>query len=242
MRLERDAPAGSPSHPALVDPPAAPQRAPPPPGAARGPIPDAADDAALAARLAAGDERALAALYDAYSARLYALAYRILSTPQDAEEAVLDAFLQAWREAPRFDPARGTLTAWLVLITRSRALDRLRARGRLERTMDRARALAGPADDSATADPSAAGPAVGSRSADPAREVERREEDARVRAALDTLPPPIRQALDLAFFEGLTHTEIADRLGWPLGTVKTRVRGGLLRLREALRPLRGDLA
>jgi RNA polymerase sigma-70 factor (ECF subfamily) len=246
MRLERDASVGPSDPSAFVGPSAARRTARARRGAvgdplAGDPLAGDADETELAARLAAGDESALAALYDAYAPRIHALALRILATPQDAEEVVLDAFMQAWREAPRYDPARGTLGAWLVLIARSRALDRLRARGRRDRTMERARVMAGPVEESA-ADAPAAPPASGARSPDPARDVERQEEDARVRSALEALPPAVRQALELAFFEGLTHSEIASRLGWPLGTVKTRVRGGLLKLREALAPLRDDTA
>ena len=182
-------------------------------------------DRGLLERVARGDESALAILYDRYSGPLYALAFRMTAERADAEEVVLDAFQQAWRDAGRFREERGSVAAWLTMICRSRALDLIRARGRRDRAVTRA-ANASPED----------APAMG-RGPDPTGQgVEGGERSRLIAAALDELSPVQRQAIELAFFEGLSHSEIADRLGEPLGTIKTRVRLGMQKLRDALRP------
>jgi RNA polymerase sigma-70 factor (ECF subfamily) len=183
------------------------------------------NDRDLLERIARGDEAALERLYDRHAATLYGVAYRIAAERRDAEEIVLDAFAQAWREAGRFRGERGSVVAWLTVICRSRALDRVRARGR------RARALT----TAAAGDPEAA-PGMGA--GDPAHGagVEQLERRKVVAEALGALAPPQRQAIELAYFEGLSHSEIAERLGEPLGTVKTRVRLAMQRLRDVLRP------
>ncbi len=189
-----------------------------------GSLPPAADRE-LVARAASGDERAMSDLYDRYGTLLYTVAYRVVGQRADAEEVVVEAFAQAWREAGRFEAARGSVAAWLTMIARSRALDLVRARGRRDRLVASA-AISG----------LDAGPALVDSSVSPA---ERTDEDERrrvVRLAIEGLSPPQRQAIELVFFEGLSQTEIATRLNEPLGTVKTRIRLGMQKLREALRP------
>jgi RNA polymerase sigma-70 factor, ECF subfamily len=161
----------------------------------------------LVRRLQAGDHDALARLYDAYASIVGALAQRILRDPGEAEEIVQEVFVQAWRQADRFDRSRGTLAAWLVTMARSRALDRVRRRTvRQEAAGEIPR---GPLPPSP-------------------------EEPLALRTALADLNDEQRLALELAFYEGLTHSEIAKRLGQPLGTVKTRIRTAMIRLKDAL--------
>lgn len=184
------------------------------------------DDAHLALAMAAGDEFALARAYDAHAPRVYGLALRIVRRPHDAEEILQDVFMTLWRTAARFDPARGSLVAWLTTLTRHRAIDRLRAR--------RARpdAALGVADDPPTPVDDGAGP------------LERASalEDAGLAvSALTGLPAEERRVLELAYFDGLTQTEIAQRTGDPLGTVKGRTRNALRRLRDAMPPLFGGV-
>lgn len=182
-------------------------------------------DQSLLARVAQGDEGAFECLYDRYSASLYAVAYRIAGERSDAEEIVLDAFTQVWRDAPRFQATRGSVIAWLTMICRSRALDFIRSRGRRSTVATKA----------AAADPDAT-PGMGSPEPGTDGDVERIERRKVVADALRALSPVQRQAVELAFYEGLSHSEIAERLGEPLGTVKTRVRLAMQRLRESLRP------
>ena len=185
--------------------------------------PTAARD--LVARAAAGDERAVSNLYDRYGTVVYAVAYRVVGQRADAEEVVVETFAQAWRDAGRFDPGRGSVAAWLTTIARTRALDLVRARARRDRL------TAGAAGEGLHAGPTSADP--GPSPADRPEEEERRRI---VRQALEDLSAPQRHAIELAFFEGLSQSEIAARLNEPLGTVKTRVRLGMQKLREALRP------
>ena len=176
-------------------------------------------DADAMRRMATGDGGALAELYDRYGRAMFSLAVRILRDRSDAEEIVQDAFAQAWRQAARYDTTRGAVVAWLLMMTRSRAIDRLRARrGQPPLEGDRPSALRDAADASTPVD-------IALLTAD---------QVARVRAALESLPDAQRTAIELAFHEGLTHTEVAERLEQPLGTIKTRIRLGLLRLRAAL--------
>jgi RNA polymerase sigma-70 factor (ECF subfamily) len=181
-----------------------------------------AADRDLISRAAAGDERAMTDLYDRYGTLVYTVAYRIVGQRADAEEVVVDAFTQAWREAGRFEAERGSVAAWLAMIARSRALDLVRARGRRERLVESA---AGEMDGRSGA-PEAPG----------ANGAEHDERSRVVQLALASLSPPQRQVIELAFFEGLSQSEIATRLNEPLGTVKTRVRLGMQKLRESLRP------
>lgn len=207
---------------------------PPPPvrtTAAGGAAPAPADTD-LVARMAGGDADALGVLYDRHGAACLALARTITGAPDEAEDVVADAFAQLWRTAARYDAARGTVAAWVVTVTRTRALDHVRARRRRTRAEERAAADALPPGP-----PRAAGSPFAEPFVEPADTVVRGEAAGRVRRALATLPAPQRDAILLAFFGGLTHTDVAAQLGEPLGTVKTRIRTGLLKLRAALRPL-----
>jgi len=189
------------------------------------PPPTPSADRDLIASAAAGDERAIAQLYDRYGGTLYAVAYRIVGQRADADEVVIEAFAQAWREARRFEASRGSVAGWLTMIARSRALDLVRARSRRDRITA-----------TAAADQPGDSPGMGSWRADPAASYDTGERRRQVQAALEVLSPPQRQAIELAFFEGLSQSEIAERLQEPLGTIKTRVRLGMQKLREALRP------
>jgi RNA polymerase sigma-70 factor (ECF subfamily) len=178
--------------------------------------------AGLLSRIALRDAAALSSLYDLTASAVHGVCRRILRDASDAEEATGDVFLQVWQKAARFDPARGDALTWLLTLARSRAIDRLRARGavrRLETGLDDGR-------DAASPDP---GPEATSSLAQRA---------ARVREALAELPVEQREAVELAYFEGLTHTEIAERLAQPLGTAKSRIRLALAHLRRALEPAR----
>lgn len=181
-------------------------------------------DRDLIAAAAGGDERAVGSLYDRYGGVLYAVAYRIVGQRADAEEVVIEAFTQAWREAPRFEAARGSVAGWLTMIARSRALDVVRARARRERITA-----------SAAADRPGVSPGMSDWRPDAFSALDDAERRTRIREALETLSPPQRQAIELAYFEGLSQSEIAERLREPLGTVKTRVRLGMQKLRERLR-------
>ena len=168
-------------------------------------------------RMAAGEGDALRELYDIHARAVYSLAVRILRSQSDAEDIVQEVFVQAWRNATRYDASRGTVAGWLLMQAKSRAIDRLRARrARPEHTDDSQRPE--PAD-------ATAGPDV---------QIVRGEQAERVREALEQLPRLQRTAVELAYYEGLTHAEIAEQLEQPLGTVKTRIRQGLLKLRQAL--------
>jgi len=179
---------------------------------------DRAGDQQTLERMARGDADALADLYDRHAARVYSLAIRIVRDASDAEDVVQEVFAQAWRQASRYTASRGAVAAWLLTVTRSRAIDRLRAR--------RARPEAQGAGTAAT------------ELADLAPPVDWQylsaEQIRLVRAALEQLPFLQRVAIELAYFEGLTHVEIAARLEEPLGTVKTRIRSALTKLRESL--------
>lgn len=187
--------------------------------------PGVASDAELLARAARGDERAVGMVYDRYGQVMYAVAYRIVRQPGDAEEVVAEAFAQAWRDAERFEAGRGSVAAWLTVMTRSRALDLVRARARRDRITHTAQR----SDPEGTL-------GMGTPGASPDAALEAQERERRVAEALADLSPPQRAAIELAFFEGLSHSEIAERLNEPLGTVKTRVRLGMQKLRESLKP------
>ena len=174
-----------------------------------------------------GDARALEALFDRHAGLVLALCRRILTSAEEAEEALLEVFVEVWDRADRYDASRAGPVAYLVTLARSRALDRLRARRR------RGRFLAAAAEDPVTL------PAPGPRADEAFEAVSLGERRERVQRALADLPERDRLPLELSFFEGLSHTEIAERLGLPLGTVKTRIRRALLRLRDRLRELAG---
>lgn len=176
-----------------------------------------ADQAALA-RMARGDDGGLAELYDRHSRMVYSLALRILQDRAEAEDIVQEVFTQAWNQAARYDTSRGAVAAWLVMLARSRAIDRLRAkRARPDNTADQGALLNIP-DRGLPQD-------VRLLSA---------EQVKKLQTALQELPALQRVALELAYYEGLTHAEIAEKLEEPLGTVKTRIRQAVLRLRESL--------
>src|SRR6266566_2183723 len=172
--------------------------------------------------VARGDEAALAACYDRYRLILFGLVLRILHDREEAEDVLQEVFLQVWRRAGDFDEARGRAFTWLVTIARSRALDRLRSAGSRARLGEEAAQM-----------PRAE---VGDAELDAVKS----EARTIVRSALAELPEEQRRTLFLAYFEGLTQTEIAARLGDPLGTVKTRMRSGMIKLRELLRDKLGN--
>jgi RNA polymerase sigma-70 factor, ECF subfamily len=191
---------------------------------------DAAADSELVFRMRAGDERALGAFYDRWYPVVSALAARMLKSADETEDVVEETFWQAWRQADRFDAERGSVATWLLTIARSRALDRLRSMRRLreEAIDDRGLEQAGAsADESFVAAPS-----------DPSRDAEQGERRALVLEALGELPHEQREALELGYFGGLSQSEIAERTGQPLGTVKTRMRLAMMKLRERLSVLR----
>ncbi len=168
--------------------------------------------------MASGDSSGLAALYDRHARAIYSLAIRILADAAEAEDVVQDVFTQAWRQATRYDAARAPVAGWLMIITRARALDRLRRR----------RSRIAEADmDASTPDP---------RDPDPSQETLAisAEQADRLRGALGELSDGQRAAIELAYYEGLSQSDIAERLHQPLGTIKTRMRSGLLKLREVL--------
>ena len=176
-----------------------------------------ADDQVAIEQMARGSQSALGELYDRHGRLIYSLALRVLRDQGDAEDVVQEVFLQAWREAARFDLTRGNVVAWLVMVTRSRAIDRLRRR------QARPQLAAKSEPDNRVDD----GPRVDVQ-------MEWQSRAAEVRRAVETLPLLQRVAVELAFFDGLTHAEIAEQLEVPLGTVKTRVRQGLLKMRDSL--------
>jgi len=171
-------------------------------------------DKELASRVRAGDQNAMGALYDRYSALVYAVGLRVLADSAAAEDVLQEVFMQLWHNPARFDASRGSLGAWLAVIARNRAIDALRKR-RYESDIE---------DIVVSVEPDLASEADRSRAAK------------NVRGVLNGMHPAQRQALEMAFFEGLTHTEIAAKIGEPLGTIKTRIRAGLAALRKALKP------
>jgi RNA polymerase sigma-70 factor (ECF subfamily) len=174
--------------------------------------------ARLLAESARGDEHAFAQFYGATTVRAHRLALRVLQNEALAEEATQEAYLDAWRLCDRFDPGRGSAVSWLLTLVHRRAVDRIRAhRASARRDEAYVRREPGPLEVDAT---SITALAV--------------IEATRVRAALATLSPAQRQAIGLAYFGGLTHTEVAAALAAPLGTVKFRIRSGLHRLRSVL--------
>lgn len=159
----------------------------------------------------AGDQSALAELYDRYSSVVYAVALRVLTDAAAAEDVLQEVFLQFWRNPGAFDAARGNLGPWLAVITRNRAIDALRRRKPETDIED----------------------VIVSVAPDLVAEADRSRAAEKVRSVLGTMPSPQRSALEMAYFEGMSHSEIADRTGEPLGTIKTRIRAGLMTLRKA---------
>ena len=179
----------------------------------------ASDDHELLRQMAERLPDALAELYDRYSPLLLGISRRILGGAAEAEEVLQETFLQAWNQASRYDRARSSVSTWLVLLARSRALDRLRQRLSRERTAAAAELEPAPPDASGRLD----------------EHVLFRERRQRVRSALDGLPAEQKEVLELAFYQGLSQTEIAERTGTPLGTVKTRSLLAMKKLRKDLR-------
>jgi RNA polymerase sigma-70 factor, ECF subfamily len=177
----------------------------------------AADHSALE-RMARGEPEGLAELYDRHGRLVYSLALRILRDQGDAEDVVQEVFSQAWRQASRYQASRGNVVAWLMNLARSRAIDRLRGRRSRPEPMANAAAVVEMPDLAQPVDEQLA--------------LSGRAEQ--IRAAVDELSLLQRVAIELAFYEGLTHAEIAERLELPLGTVKTRIRQGLLKLKDRL--------
>ena len=191
--------------------------------------PQPSGDDALVEAMSRGDQAAAAALYDRHGGMLFGIALRILRERSDAESVVLEALMQAWRHAESYDAARATVAGWLVTLVRTRALDLLRSRGRQERLVDAAQRA--DVHQSSIVET----PAIEERLDESSRAVV-------VNRALKSLPDVQRNAIELAFYEGLTHSEIAERLGQPLGTIKTRIRLGMTKLRDVLSMLVGELA
>jgi RNA polymerase sigma-70 factor, ECF subfamily len=168
-------------------------------------------------RAAEGNRDAFAAFYDATSSLVYSVVLRIVTNRADAEEVTIDVYLQVWREARHFDGARGGVSSWLVMIARSRALDRLRSSESRQKREGGSPEIESPSDAPSPETLSAV------------------NQDRRaVAGALASLAPEQRRLIDLAYFHGMTHSEISEHLGLPLGTVKTRVRMGMIKLRELL--------
>jgi RNA polymerase sigma-70 factor (ECF subfamily) len=174
----------------------------------------------LIERVAEGDQSALSALYDSTSRLAYGLVLRVLNDKATAEEVLLDVYMQVWRQAAQYDKRRGTPLAWLLTIARSRAIDRLRSGRHQEQlqepleTAERRLHAVTPQDTTVAS-----------------------ERQRLVRTALDSLSPEQREVIELAYYMGMSHSEIAARLSQPLGTVKTRTRLGMMKLREKLRPV-----
>ena len=195
------------------------------------------DDAALVAQVVAGSHDALATLYDRHVDGVYAAAARLSGDRQEIEEVVQETFLALWNRAELFDPASGSLAAWLHAIARNRAIDRLRAAGRRPRLVSLGVAGRTEEPDGTVLERLAVGgDVIGGADVGPGPEAALNaiELRAAIRTAVSGIPDDERAAILLAYRDGLSQSEIADRLGWPLGTVKTRTRRGLLRLRELL--------
>ncbi len=173
-------------------------------------------DQNLIRRVVGGDEAALAILYDRYAGIVYSVVSRVLNDVGAAEEVLQDIFYQLWRTASNFDAERGTLAGWLLVMARNRAIDRLRRRRKGEEDALQENLIPFALNLEST--------------------VAREELMGKVKAALGALPGPQREALELAYFEGLTHTEIAERTREPLGTIKTRLRSALQALKKTLNP------
>lgn len=166
----------------------------------------------LVSAIGSGDQAAMSKLYDRYSGIVYAVALRVLGDTAIAEDILQDVFLKLWRSPWAFDPRRGSLAGWLAVMSRNRSIDVMRKRRPETEITD-----------------SVAAP-------DMSGEAERGIVLGKIQNVLGGMPPPQRSALEMSFFEGLTHSEIADKTGEPLGTIKTRIRSGLIALRKACNP------
>jgi RNA polymerase sigma-70 factor (ECF subfamily) len=181
-----------------------------------------ADDFDLMTAIAAGDASALSVLYDRHAAAVMGVGMRILRDRAEADELTGDVFIELWNRADRFDPSRGHPVAYVLGLARSRAIDRLRSRTRRDRV------FVAPGEHNGTAP------------GDPFNDSSNAQMRSLLDRALSGLHPGQRQALELAYFDGMSHSEVAQATGEPLGTVKTRIRQGILRLREALAAVYGE--
>ncbi len=168
--------------------------------------------------IAGGDQSAFGRLYDQTSPIIYGLVLRIVGDPADAEEVTLDVYGQVWRSARHFDSRRGTVMAWLVMVARSRAIDRIRS-GAARRRREQG---------------SPAMPTLPDTSPNPEAAAEIGQQRRIITRALNALDVVDRRLIEMAFFEGLSHSELSQRTGLPLGTVKSRIRRGMINLREQL--------
>lgn len=181
--------------------------------------PEVSPDATLLHRLLQKDVNAFEQLYDRHSHLVYSLVLRILRQASTAEEVVQDVFLQLWRNASRYDAARGPVLPWLLTLARNRALDHLRLKGeRQRRREDQTEEL----------------PQVAIAAPNYEKAIDEKRRAEQVRQLMTSLNPHQKKAIELAYFEGLSHSEIAEKLSEPLGTVKSWIRNGLLRLKEGL--------
>lgn len=188
--------------------------------------PDLAElDRELAARLRRGDRSALAALYDRYGGVVLALLMRIVRSQAEAEDLLQEVFLQAWRRAPEYDPRRGSFSAWLFTIARNRALDVVRS-PRHKQALQRSSEPAAPEQRQSDEPPAS--------EASPEETLALKRRAQAVRAALADLSPVQREAIELAYYSGLSHSEIASQTGEPLGTIKSRINQAAAKLRAAL--------
>lgn len=169
---------------------------------------------------ASGDEAAFSILYRRLAPALYGITFRMMNDAKEAEDVLQEGFTYIWRRANTYDPSRSSAYAWAVMIVRNKAIDKLRSRQRSERLREKMMSEAG---------------FFGERDNSSAQKPLSREQNAQVREALKQIAPEQRQAVELAFFSGLTHEQIAEQLGIPLGTIKARIRRGLLRLRDFFR-------
>ena len=184
------------------------------------PNPERERDVELLARVAQGDEQAFAQFYRRCADGLYGMAVKMMNDSSEAQDVLQDGFSYMWKKAGTYDPARSSPFTWAVMIVRNKAIDRLRSRQRQARIVEKATTEFlhfADADDVS------------------AREPVRREQCAEVRRALAEIPDEQKQVVELAFFAGLTHEQIAERLATPLGTIKARIRRGLLKLRDHLK-------
>ena len=182
------------------------------------------DLVSLVESVAAGDQSALATLYDATNRFIYSLILRVLGDMGSAEEVLIDVYTQLWRQAASYDANRGAPLAWMATIARSRAIDRLRSGWQDQHRKESLDVLGDAPANAASPEESAAAS----------------ERQRFVREALNLLTPEQRRVIELAYYSGLSHSEIAEKLNQPLGTVKTRTRLGMMKLREALAPLLGE--
>src|SRR5271168_4999269 len=173
----------------------------------------AAEDTALVTKVEQGDQDAMAVLFDRYSGMVFSVALRVLKDSGQAEDVMQDIFIQIWKKPGAFVSGRGSLGAWLVVVTRNRAIDSLRRRRPTDSVED----------------------VVLASSTDLGAEAERNTLMEKVRAYMHQLPPEQRKSVEMAYFEGLSHSEIAEKTGDPLGTVKTRIRLALITLRKAMK-------